>query len=82
MFMNVHVKKWGHSAAVRIPAATLAAARLSIDDKVDVREEGGRIVIEAARRPGPTLDELLAGITEGNVHEETDFGSPVGNEAW
>ena len=57
--MRVLVKKWGNSASVRIPAAVMEAAHLSLDDTVDVREEDGRIVIERVR-PRYTLDELLA----------------------
>jgi antitoxin MazE len=38
--MRVQVKKWGNSAAVRIPASVMAAAALSIDQSVEVREEG------------------------------------------
>ena len=44
--MQVQVKKWGNSASVRIPASVLAAASLRIDQAVDVREEGGRVIIE------------------------------------
>jgi antitoxin MazE len=44
--MRVIVKKWGNSAAVRIPAAIMEAASLRLDEAVDVREEGGRIVID------------------------------------
>ena len=29
-----------------------------------------------------TLDELVAGITPENRHEEIDWGPPVGNEVW
>jgi antitoxin MazE len=49
---------------------------------VDVREESGRIVIEPVRRKEYTLSELLKGITPENLHEEVDFGGPVGKEAW
>lgn len=80
--MNQHVKKWGNSAAVRIPAATLAAAGLKADDAVDVREENGRIVIEKARSDEVTLESLLARITPENIHAETDWGPPVGKEIW
>ncbi len=80
--MNQQVKKWGNSAAVRIPAATLAAAGLKPDDKVDVREEDGRIVIEKVRPSPVTLEWLLEGITPDNVHTEVDFGRPVGKEIW
>ena len=80
--MNQHVRKWGNSAAVRIPAATLAAAGLKADDAVDVREENGRIVIEKARSDEVTLESLLARITPENIHPETDWGPPVGKEIW
>lgn len=47
--MEVIVKKWGNSAAVRIPAAIMAAAHVDLDQPVEVREEQGRIVIEPIR---------------------------------
>jgi antitoxin MazE len=79
--MRVTVKKWGNSAAVRIPAAIMEAASLSLDDAVDVREEGGRIVIEPLRQREYDLARLLADITPENLHAEVDFGSPQGKEA-
>jgi antitoxin MazE len=81
--MNMYVRKWGNSAAVRIPAAVLDAAGLKADDAVEVREEDGRVVIEKARAPAePTLEELLARITPDNLHDEIDWGAPVGKEFW
>ena len=80
--MNMYVRRWGNSAAVRIPAATLDAAGLKPDDPVDVREENGRIVIEKARPSKLSLDKLVAGITPENRHEEVDWGPPVGKEFW
>lgn len=77
--MRVQVKKWGNSAAVRIPAAVLQAANLRLDDEAEVREEGGRVVIEPARAR-VELAALLARITPENLHSEVDFGAPVGSE--
>ncbi len=79
--MRVTVKKWGNSASVRIPSAVMRAARLSLDETVDVREEGGRIVIEPIRPRQYDLAQLLAGITPENLHAEVDFGAPTGKEA-
>ena len=79
--MRVTVKKWGNSASVRIPSAVMTAARLSLDETVDVREEGGRIVIEPIRPREYDLAQLLAGITPENLHAEVDFGAPTGKEA-
>jgi len=78
--MNMYVRKWGNSAAVRIPAAVLDAAGLKADDAVEVREEHGRVVIEKAGPQPITLEWLVAGITPDNLHEEIDFGPPVGRE--
>lgn len=80
--MRVTVKKWGNSASVRIPAAVMEAARLTLDQSVDIREEGGRVVIEPVRPPACDLDSLLAGITAENMHSAVDFGTPVGQEAF
>lgn len=77
--MKVLVKKWGNSAAVRIPAVVMAASRLGVDQTVEVREEGGRIVIEPIRVN--ELEMLVAGITPDNLHSEVSFGPAVGNEA-
>ncbi len=79
--MPASVKKWGHSAAVRIPAGVLAAAEMALDQQVIVRAEDGRIIIE----PVPTeetLDDLLAGITPENRHDAVETGEPVGREDW
>jgi antitoxin MazE len=79
--MRAVVKKWGNSASVRIPASIMAAAGLRLDQAVDVREDNGRIVIEPIKREEYDLADLLAGITPENIHDEVDFGAPVGNEA-
>jgi antitoxin MazE len=80
--MRGSVKKWGNSAAVRIPAAVLEATRVQVDEEVDIREEAGRIVIEPVREKVYKLDELVKGINKDNIHEAVDFGPPQGKEAW
>lgn len=78
--MRVIVKKWGNSASVRIPAGIMEAAHLGLDDPVDIREEGGRIVIEPIHTAKYDLARLIAGITSDNLHTEVDFGQPTGRE--
>ncbi len=80
--MEVIVKKWGNSAAVRIPASVMAAAHVELEQSVQVREEQGRIVIEPVRRKAYKLDDLLGGITAKNQHKPVDTGEPVGKEVW
>ncbi len=78
--MRVTVKKWGNSASVRIPVAIMQAANLSLDETVDVREEGGRIVIEPVHPGEYDLARLLDGITKKNMHTEVSFGPAIGKE--
>lgn len=73
------VKKWGNSPAIRLPVAVMEAAHLVLEQPVEVRAEGGRIVIEPAI-PAYSLDALLDGITAKNRHTEQDFGLPQGQE--
>lgn len=80
--MQSSVRRWGNSAAIRLPAYVLEAAHFKIDQAVDVREEDGRIVIEAVRDAGPTLDALVDAITDDNRHDELLAGSSAGKEAW
>jgi antitoxin MazE len=80
--MKATVKKWGNSAAVRIPASVMDAMHLHLDEVVEVREEKGRIVIKPVRPNKYVLDDLLKGITATNLHEAIDFGPSEGKEVW
>jgi antitoxin MazE len=53
-----------------------------LDQPVDVREEGGRIVIEKLLPARHDIESLVAGITDENRHEAIETGRPVGREAW
>jgi antitoxin MazE len=76
------VKKWGNSAAVRIPASIMAAASLDLDQTVDVREESGRIVIEPIKVDPYELTALLEQMDPETFPEEVEFGPPEGREIW
>ncbi|KXV66845.1 AbrB/MazE/SpoVT family DNA-binding domain-containing protein [Gluconobacter oxydans] len=76
------VRKWGNSAAIRLPANILEAAHLHVNQAVDVREEDGRIVIQPVRPATLSLEALTAAITDDNRHGEVSFGSEVGGEIW
>ncbi len=80
--MRATIKKWGNSASVRIPAAVLKAAKLTLDEPVDVREQSGVIVIEPIGRKEYDIDELVKKIKPKNLHAEIETGGPVGNEVW
>ncbi len=76
------IKQWGNSLGVRIPQALLEQLNLRADAEVEIRVEEGRLILSPVEGPRFTLEELLAQITPESLHEEIDFGGPVGKEAW
>ncbi len=78
--MKVTVRKWGDGVSVRIPGSVMRAAKLELDQVVDVREEGGRVIVEPVLPDEYDLTGLLSGISPGNLHGEIDVGEPVGRE--
>ena len=79
--MRSRVSRWGNSLAIRIPASFSRETGIVAGDAVEMQVEDGGIVITPVR-PTFTLDELLAGVTDENIHAETEWGPAVGREAW
>jgi antitoxin MazE len=79
--MQVEVVKWGNSSAVRLPAAVLKEVQVTLGDRLEVKTQHGRIVLEPAKR-SYRLEDLVAAITKDNRHTPVDFGAPAGREAW
>ena len=80
--MKTTVKKWGNSAAIRIPSHMLEAASLKLEEEVVIREEKGCIVIAPIHPKKYDLKNLLKGIKPNNQHPAVDFGKPQGKENW
>ena len=82
--MVTRIQKWGNSQGLRLAKQVLEDARLAVGDDVDVRARDGLIVIAPARRirGRQSLKELVSRIPKGHRTKETDWGEPVGREAW
>jgi antitoxin MazE len=79
--MRTKIQKWGNSLAVRLPKSMADEVAFHDESPVDLTVVGNAIVLKPAK-PFYRLDDLLAGITPENLHEEQDFGRPVGKEEW
>ncbi len=79
--MKTQVGKWGNSLAVRIPGAFAKELELEEGAELEVSRVGAGLVLRRPKREY-TLEELLAQIKPENLHGETDWGAPVGREAW
>lgn len=80
--METVIRKWGNSAAVRLPNSAMKSASFDMEQPVLITATKGRIVIEPVTQVEFQLGDLLAGVTPGNAHSEVDFGAPVGKEAF
>jgi len=49
--METVIRKYGNSKGVIIPAALLKELDLDVNEKIDVKTENGRIIIEPVRQP-------------------------------
>ncbi len=79
--MKVKIQKWGNSLAVRIPKSFAVQTEIEQDSLVSLSVFDGAIIVKPEKRkPKYTLEELLEGVTEENLHGEIDFGKPVGKE--
>jgi len=76
--MQVTVQKWDNNLALCIPKAFAAETCLENQSVVDMSLADGKIII--AIEPQLTLDHLLAGITDENMHGEINTGPAMGKE--
>lgn len=82
MHMQTKIQKWGDSLAVRIPRAFVEEIQVAYGTSVDLSVKDGKLVMELHAEPVYTLDNLLQGVTEQNLHAEVETGGSVGQEAW
>jgi len=80
--MRTRIQRWGNSLAVRIPKPFASEAGLDQQSEVDVSVVDGALVIKLCPEPTWSLEELLSGVTDENIHKEFDTGLPVGRETW
>lgn len=78
--MKTQVQRWGNSLAVRIPKVFASQMGVGENTTVELDLVDGVLILRP--NTAPTLDELLADITEDNLHGEVDTGPAVGAEVW
>ena len=78
--METRVQKWGNSLALRIPKPFASQIGLEPNSSVELSLRGAELIITPVRSPSLKLDDLLAQVTEYNLHNEVDTGPAVGGE--
>lgn len=76
------IKHWGNNLGVRLPAAVAREADLHADQRVRIRVEDGRVVIEPIRDAPLTLEQRLARFAAARHGGEAMRSEAVGAEKW
>ena len=81
--MTATIRRWGNSAAVRIPRHILSQANLEEGTDVEIiLAKEGEITLRALRKR-KSIQELFDGYDGGFFQtEEIDWGKAQGNEIW
>ena len=58
--METVIRKWGNSPALRLSAAAMKLANFDLDQRVTIKAEKGRIVIEPRDKVEYKLEDLMA----------------------
>lgn len=80
--MRTKVVKWGNSLGLRIPKSFAEEVKVSEGTPVDLVMEDGQLIIRVVSSAAKSLEDLLAEITDSNLHGAIDSGDPVGGEIW
>jgi len=84
--MEVTIKKWGNSLAARIPMPIAKAIGISVDQRISIKADNGRIIITPVVEDIVyNLDDLLKGCPEKAVKLDGEDKAwlndePVGKE--
>ena len=80
--MQARVQKWGNSLALRIPKHLADEVGLKENSAVELSLRDNELVIVQVVKTGFSLADLLAQVTDANLHRELGTGPAVGGEAW
>ena len=80
--MRAKIQRWGNSLAVKLPKPFAEEAGLEPHSAVELSVVQGSLVVTPLPESAWSLEDLLAQVTDENIHEEIDTGSPVGREIW
>jgi antitoxin MazE len=70
--VRARVQKWGNTLALNIPKALATEMHIRPNSLVEMLFVDGKIIMFPIIEPEWALDQLLAGVTEENLHREVD----------
>jgi antitoxin MazE len=78
--VQTRVQKWGNSLGVRIPRGLAEEVGIGAGTEVSLSAQDGELVVTPSFPARLSLEDLLAEVSEENLHSSIDTGSAVGAE--
>jgi antitoxin component of MazEF toxin-antitoxin module len=78
--MKTRHEEWDDNLGLRIPKSLATAARLRANSTVDLSILKETLGVKPVSPQRLTLEELLRGITEGNISSERDSGPAMSKD--
>jgi antitoxin MazE len=83
ILLTATIRRWGNSAAVRIPRDILSQANLKEGTNVEITLNKDHEITLRAIRKRQTVQEIFSDYEGGFFHsEEINWGGPQGDEIW
>lgn len=82
--LRARATRWGHSLSIRIPKIITTNLQIHDGDELELIvekedvERGSFLVQKTTSKI--TLEDLVGGITEENMHDVCDWPAPIGRE--
>ena len=81
--MRLVVNRWGNSAGIRLPKQVLQKLKIDINDEMDYKIEGEKIILEKVNSvPEFTIEELFRDYEGEPTKEKPIIFRAKGNEKW
>ncbi|AFZ37004.1 transcriptional regulator/antitoxin, MazE [Stanieria cyanosphaera PCC 7437] len=80
--MPIKIAKWGNSLGIRIPKHLAEQVQLQEGDEIEISTAEDKLIVTPLKRKKYTLEQLLEGMGEENLHSEIDWGEATGKEQW
>lgn len=80
--MQVQVQKLEKGLALPIPHSLVEAINIKDGTLIELSFTEGKLIATPVVEHKYSLAELLAGVTEENLHGEIDWGNAIGKEVW
>lgn len=80
--MEARLQKWGNSDGIRIPNIILKSLNLKTNDKVEIKEEDGKIIIAKVDNKKISLKDRINTYSGENLSKDFEWDEPQGKELW